>query len=67
MKRQSLCLVFFLALSGHAYSAWNIDPNGLFHSNFCRAGYYWQIVSWNLTGTDCYMPMHGIWGRRVQE
>ncbi|MDM1336633.1 hypothetical protein HXZ93_11480 [Acinetobacter pseudolwoffii] len=59
--------ILLVGLSSHTYSAWNIDENGLYHSNFCRAGYYWQIVSWNFTGTACYMPMHGLWGKRVVE
>ncbi|OEY97848.1 hypothetical protein BJI46_08090 [Acinetobacter qingfengensis] len=66
MKRQIL-LLLFLALSSHTFSAWNIDANGMYHSNFCRYGGYWQIVSWNFVNTECYMPMHGLWGKRVPE
>lgn len=49
-----------------ATAAWNHDGYG-YVSNFCRNGYYWQIVSWDYTGTNCYMPMHGLWGKRVAE
>ena len=64
---KKLLLVFFLALSSHTHSAWNLGANGVYHSNFCRAGLHWQIVPWNFAGTDCYMPMHGLWGKRVLE
>lgn len=47
-------------------SAWHYDGYA-YTSNFCRNGVYWQFVPWNLTGTDCYMPMHGLWGKRVAE
>lgn len=47
-------------------AAWNHDGYG-YVSNFCRAGYYWQFVPWDYVGTSCYMPMHGLWGKRVAE
>ncbi|MFH7765089.1 hypothetical protein [Acinetobacter sp. BSP-28] len=64
---KKVLFILLVGLSSHTHSAWSIDGNGLYHSNFCRAGHYWQIVNWNLTGTACYMPMHGLWGQRVAE
>lgn len=65
--KKKLLLVFFLVLSSHTHSAWYLDANGVYHSNFCRAGPFWQTVSWNFAETICYMPMHGLWGKRVLE
>lgn len=47
-------------------AAWSHDGYG-YTSNVCRNGYYWQFVSWNYVGTDCYMPGWGLYGRRVAE
>lgn len=49
-----------------ANAAWHYDGYA-YSSNFCRNGAYWQLVTWNLTGTSCYMPMHGLWGTRTAE
>ncbi len=64
---KTLIFAFCLLLCGNLQSAWMTDSYGRYHSNFCRAGMYWQIVPWNLAGTDCYMPGHGLWGKRVLE
>lgn len=49
-----------------AQAAWSHDGYG-YTSNVCRSGPYWQFVPWNYTGTDCYMPGWGLWGKRVAE
>ena len=73
MKKFSLfvAVVFglsFFTIPKAANAAWVYDPNTFnYFSNVCRNGFYWQFVSWNYVGTDCYMPGWGLYGRRVAE
>ncbi len=53
-------------LSIPTQGAWNFDGQ-YYSSNVCRNGAYWQFVTWNYTGTSCYMPMHDLYGKRVAE
>ena len=47
-------------------AAWSHDGFG-YTSNFCRSGPYYQYVSWNYVGTDCYMPLWNLFGKRTPE
>ena len=49
-----------------ANAAWSHDGYG-YTSNFCRSGPYYQYVSWNYVGTDCYMPLWNLFGKRTPE
>lgn len=65
----SILLAFTLFTSTavtNTNAAWSHDGYG-YTSNVCRNGPYWQYVTWNYIGTDCYMPGWGLWGKRVAE
>lgn len=66
MKYKLFIAAFLLAVSGSSNAHYYSDGYG-YVSNICRAGMYWQTVPYNYTGTQCYMPVHGLWGYRVAE
>lgn len=65
--RKFILLSILLLTSSLSNAAWRYDYNGYAISNICRTGFYWQIVPWHYVGSDCYMPLWGLWGQRVTE
>ena len=58
-------VTLFFSYKG-AHAAWSHDGFG-YTSNFCRSGPYYQYVSWNYVGTDCYMSAWNLYGKRTAE